>query len=179
MTMPATETTPHAPPMHSGLSWRGLILLPVAVLPSFVASVLGQLFTAVGMVSWYRTLQKPFFNPPDLVFPIAWTFLYALMAVAFWRILRLKPEAGPKSAAILAYLGQMVLNLAWSYVFFGLRSPIGGLVVSSAMLIAIGLTIRLFQRLDRAAGIALYPYFGWVAFATVLNAAIVWLNPGV
>lgn len=178
MTMPLTHSTASSPAIHPALSWRGLVLLPVSILPSLLASVLGQLFTAVGMVSWYRTLEKPFFNPPDIVFPIVWTFLYALMAVAFWRILRLKPEAGPKGAAILAYLGQMALNLAWSYVFFTLRSPIGGLVVVGALLLAIGITIRLFLRLDRAAGYALYPYFAWVAFATVLNGAIVWLNPG-
>ncbi len=178
MTMSPGYSSPASPAIHPATSMRGILLLPVSILPSLFASVLGQLFTAVGMVSWYRTLQKPFFNPPDLVFPIVWTFLYALMAVAFWRILRLKPEAGPKAAAIFAYLGQMVLNVGWSYVFFGLRSPLGGVVVSSAMLIAIGITIRQFQRLDRAAGIALYPYFAWVAFATFLNATIVYLNPG-
>lgn len=163
--------------LHPALSLRGLLLLVVSVMPSLFASVLGQLFTAVGLVGWYRTLQKPFFNPPDLVFPIVWTFLYALMAVAFWRILRLKPEAGSKTSAILAYLGQMVLNVGWSYAFFTLRSPLAGLVVTSALLVAIGLTIRLFVRLDRAAGYALYPYFAWVAFATLLNASIVYLNP--
>ena len=178
MTMPPQPSATTSPPLHPAMSWRGLALLPVAILPSLFASVIGQLFTAVGMVSWYRTLQKPFFNPPDMAFPIVWTFLYALMAVAFWRILRARPEAGPKNAAILVYLGQMVLNVGWSYMFFGLRSALGGLVVSSAMVIALGFTIRLFQRLDRAAGIALYPYFAWVVFATVLNAAIVWLNPG-
>ncbi|MCU0818338.1 MAG: tryptophan-rich sensory protein [Beijerinckiaceae bacterium] len=176
--MQSPSSSSASPAIHPAMSLRGIVLLPVSVLPSLFASVLGQLFTAVGMVGWYRTLQKPFFNPPDLAFPIAWTFLYALMAVAFWRILRLRSEAGPKGMAILAYLGQMLLNVGWSYVFFGLRSPLGGLVVSSAMLIAIGITIRYFQRLDRAAGIALYPYFAWVTFATVLNATIVWLNPG-
>jgi translocator protein len=178
MSIPASNSSPADPALHPVLSWRGIVLLPVAVLPSLLASILGQLFTVVGLVEWYRLLQKPFFNPPDIVFPIVWTFLYALMAVAFWRILRLKPEAGAKGLAILAYLGQLVLNVGWSYVFFSLRSPLGGVVVSSAMLIAIGLTIRHFRQLDRAAGMALYPYFAWVAFATLLNATIVYLNPG-
>jgi benzodiazapine receptor len=162
--------------LHPALSARSLVLLLLAMLPSLIASVLGQLFTVQGLVGWYRTLQKPFFTPPDIAFPLVWTFLFALMAVAFWRILRARPEAGPKSGAIAFFLGQMVLNLGWSYAFFFLRSPLFGLVVVTMLLIAIALTIRAFVKIDRAAGWALYPYLVWVGFATLLNASIVFLN---
>jgi tryptophan-rich sensory protein len=162
--------------LHPALSPRGLLLLVLAMLPPLAASVLGQIFTAVGLVGWYRTLHKPFFTPPDLVFPLVWTFLYALMAVSFWRILRAKPEAGPKGAAIGFFFVQLALNVAWSWAFFGQRSPLLGLVVIGALLVAIALNIRAFTKIDRAAGWALYPYLAWVGFATLLNAAIFFLN---
>jgi tryptophan-rich sensory protein len=162
--------------LHPALGLRGLLLLPLAMLPPLVASVLGQLFTAPGLVGWYSTLKKPFFTPPSIAFPLVWTFLYALLAVAFWRILRARPEAGPKGGAIAVFLVQMALNLAWSYAFFSLRSPLAGLIVITALLVAIAFNIRAFAKIDSAAGWALYPYLGWVGFATLLNAAIVFLN---
>ncbi|MGL5447849.1 MAG: TspO/MBR family protein [Rhabdaerophilum sp.] len=162
--------------LHPALGLRGLAMLPLAMLPPLIASVLGQLFTAPGLVAWYSTLNKPFFTPPSIAFPLVWTFLYALLAVAFWRILRAKPEAGPRGEAILVFLVQMALNLAWSYAFFTLRSPLAGLIVITALLVAIAFNIRAFVKIDRAAGWALYPYLAWVGFATLLNAAIFFLN---
>jgi tryptophan-rich sensory protein len=98
------------------------------------------------------------------------------MAVSFWRILRARPEAGPKGMAIGVFLAQLGLNVAWSWAFFGQRSPLMGLVVIGLLLLAIALNIRVFAKIDRAAGWALYPYLAWVGFATLLNAAIVFLN---
>jgi tryptophan-rich sensory protein len=162
--------------LHPALSLRGLLLLPVSIIPSMFASVLGSLFTAAGLVGWYRTLEKPFFTPPDIAFPLVWTFLYALMAVGFWRILRLKPAVGGKGPAIAAFLAQIVLNIGWTYAFFGLRSPLAGLIVIGLLLVAIAVNIRAFQRLDPASGYALYPYFAWVFFAMLLNGAIYFMN---
>ncbi|CAN1529408.1 COG3476 Tryptophan-rich sensory protein (mitochondrial benzodiazepine receptor homolog) [Rhabdaerophilaceae bacterium] len=164
------------PHLYPAMSPRALLLLPVAMMPSLVASLGGSLATAMGLQSWYPTLVKPFFNPPDVVFPLVWTFLFALMAIAFWRILRLKPEAGARGRAIGLFLLQMALNLGWSYAFFGLRSPLAGLLVIGALIIAIALTIRAFRPLDRASAFALYPYLAWVGFAALLNAAIFVLN---
>ena len=164
------------PHLYPALSLRGLLLLPVAMLPSLIASVGGSLATATGLVTWYPSLVKPFFNPPSIAFPLVWTFLYALLAVAFWRILRLRPEAGRNGPAIGIFLAQMALNLGWSYAFFGLRSPLAGLLVITLLIVAIALNIRAFLGLDRAAGLALYPYLAWVAFATLLNTAIFVLN---
>jgi tryptophan-rich sensory protein len=162
--------------MYPALSLRGLLLLPVSIIPSMFASVLGSLFTATGLVGWYRTLNKPFFTPPDIAFPLVWTFLYALMAVGFWRILRLRPEAGPRWPAIAAFLVQLLINIGWTYAFFGLRSPLAGLIVVGMLLVAIAINIRVFQRLDPAASYALYPYFAWAFFAMLLNGAIFFLN---
>jgi tryptophan-rich sensory protein len=162
--------------LHSALSARGLMTLVPAILPSMIASLGGSIFTAPAIGGWYRGLAKPFFTPPDVAFPLVWTLLYALMAVAFWRILRAKPQAGPKGRAIALFLAQMALNLAWSYAFFGLRSPVSGLLVIILLIGALIVTIRAFRAIDRAAAYALYPYLAWISFAAVLNAAIVAMN---
>ena len=162
--------------LHPALSLRGLGLLFVAILPSMVASVLGSLMTTPALVSWYPSLNKPFFTPPNLAFPLVWTFLFALMAISFWRILRAKPEAGPKGRALLAFLVQMALNIGWSYAFFASRSPMAGMVVISLLFVAIAWTIREFRGIDRPSGLALYPYLAWVGFAALLNGAIAAMN---
>lgn len=173
--MPANPNM-REPHLEPALSLRGIAMLPLAMLAPLLASLIGGYLTAQSLTSWYPTLVKPFFTPPNIIFPLAWTFLYALMAVSFWRILRARPEAGPKGPAIATFLGQMVLNVGWSYAFFTMRSPMLGLVVIGLLAIAIVLMIRAFLRIDRAAGYAQYIYLAWVAFASLLNAAIVVLN---
>ena len=163
--------------LHPALSFRGLALLLVAIIPVMLASFVGQIFTAPAIETWYRTLAKPFFSPPNIVFPLVWTLLYALMAVAFWRVLRAKAIAGPTGVAIALFMAQLVANAGWSFAFFGLRSPLAGLVVIGVLLVLIALTLKAFLRIDRAAGYALMPYLAWVAFAAILNTAIIVLNP--
>lgn len=163
--------------LEPALSPRGLMTLPLAMAPSLITSLIGSVLTAPALLSWYPTLKKPFFTPPNLVFPIAWTLLFALMAVAFWRILRAKSPLNERKGAIVLFLGQMVLNMGWSYAFFTRQSPALGLVVVGLLLVGIALTIRAFLRIDRAAGYALYPYFAWGCFAALLNGAILALNP--
>lgn len=162
--------------LHPALSPRSLGLLVAALVPSLVASMLGSWLTAPSLGSWYQGLAKPGFTPPNIVFPLVWTFLFALMALSFWRILRARPEAGPKGAAIATYLGHLVVNVGWSFAFFYLRSPPAGLIVAGMLVIAIGLTMRAFRRIDRPAAYALTPYLAWGLFALALNGAIVMLN---
>ncbi len=166
------------PHLYPAMSPRSLLLLVVAMLPSMLASILGSWLTAQGLVGWYPTLNKPFFTPPNILFPLVWTFLYALMALSFWRILRAKPESGPKTTAIAWFLIQMALNIGWSWAFFANRSPYFGLVVIGVLFMAIVMTIRAFREIDRPAGYALLPYLAWTGFAALLNAGIAILNPG-
>lgn len=166
------------PHLYPALSLRAMLLLVVAMVPSMVASVLGSLLTAPALVGWYPTLDKPFFTPPNIVFPLVWTFLYALMALSFWRILRARPEAGSTRTAILIYLVQMVLNVGWSWAFFAKRSPMLGVVAVGLLFVSIVMTIRAFKAIDRPAGFALIPYLAWVGFAALLTAAIAIRNPG-
>jgi translocator protein len=152
------------------LSLRSLGLLAVAAVPVILVSALGSLFTFQGLTHWYPALVKPSFTPPNAVFPLVWTFLYALMTLSFWRVLRSGAEG--KRQALLTFGVQLALNLAWSWVFFGLRAPWGGVAVILALIGAIVLTMRAFRPLDRAAAYALTPYLVWVCFAAALNLSI-------
>ncbi len=153
-----------------------LFMALVAVLIVFSASAIGGYATFPSIPTWYAGLTKPSFNPPNWIFGPVWTCLYILMAVAFWRILIKPAGTGGKTVAVTVFVIQMVLNALWSVTFFGLRSPLYGLVTIVLLLAAIVATIVLFARIDRLAAWLMAPYLLWVCFASVLNAAIFWLN---
>lgn len=156
---------------------RTLSRVALAVALPSLALVLGNLATMPNIPSWYASLNKPSYNPPGAVFGPVWTALYASMAWAFWRVLAPRPSHAPqRRRAIVAFCVQMALNASWSWAFFATRSPAFGLVVIVALMVAISVTIALFWRLDKPAALILIPYWLWVAFATVLNAAIWHLN---
>ncbi len=148
----------------------------IAVLPILAVAVSASLVTQPNIPTWYVGLQKPAFTPPNWAFPIAWTTLYALMAYALWRILSLPQGLPGRSAAIAAFFVQLALNGLWSFAFFGAQSPIAGLVVIAALIVAILATMACFWKLDRAAALLLVPYLAWVAYASVLNGTIWRLN---
>jgi tryptophan-rich sensory protein len=148
----------------------------VAVLPVVAVAVSASLITQPNIPAWYVGLQKPGFTPPNWAFPLAWTILYALMAYSLWRILSLPENRPGRRAAIVAFFVQLILNGAWSFAFFGGKSPLAGLVVIAALIVAILATIRTFWRLDRTAALLLVPYLAWVAYATLLNGTIWRLN---
>ncbi|MCP8938714.1 tryptophan-rich sensory protein [Alsobacter sp. SYSU M60028] len=149
----------------------------IAVGVVFAAGAIGSAATLPSIPLWYERLAKPAFTPPNWVFGPVWTLLYAMMALAFWRILRLPPDRTRRRQAIMTFATQIVLNALWSVVFFGLRNPPLALAVILALEAAILATLYAFAKLDRVAGWLLAPYPLWVAYATALNAAIVWLNP--
>ncbi|MEX0954406.1 MAG: TspO/MBR family protein [Rhizobiaceae bacterium] len=122
---------------------------------------------------WYAGLEKPPFNPPGWVFGPAWTVLYVLIAIAGWRAWRINPLG---TLAVFWFI-QMALNFAWSPIFFAMHLPAVALVVIAAMLAVIVSFIAAAWSEDRTAALLFLPYAAWVAFATVLNASIVWLNP--
>jgi tryptophan-rich sensory protein len=142
---------------------------------SFVVSGLGGLLTTTSIDSWYPTLAKPSFNPPNWIFGPVWSLLYILMAVAAWRVWRVSGW-GRGRVSLTLYFGQLALNLLWSALFFGLRQPAWALADCLLLLVLIGVTGRHFWRHDRLAGLLFLPYGAWVAFAALLNGAIVALN---
>lgn len=156
---------------------RGFLSLLVALALPLVAGGLGGWATASSVGTWYAGLAKPSFNPPSWVFGPVWTALYLMMGVASWLVWRVGPERPEVRWALAAYLVQLVLNGLWSFAFFGRRSPLLGLVDIVALWLALGLTILLFVRLSKPATALMLPYWAWVTFATVLNAALWRLNP--
>jgi translocator protein len=151
------------------LALLGFLALNAAV------SAAGGWVTAESVSTWYPTLAKPSFNPPDWIFAPVWSTLYALMAIAAWRVWRRTRFAGAPSA-FAAYFGQLALNLLWSIAFFGLQAPGAALAVLVLLFFAICATILAFRRVDGPAALLLLPYLAWTGFAGILNAAIVALN---
>ncbi|MFH1451128.1 MAG: TspO/MBR family protein [bacterium] len=138
-----------------------------------VVGGIGSLFTSPAINGWYETLEKPFFNPPNWIFAPVWTFLFLLMGIAFYLVF-ISPEK--KGKAILAFSVQLFLNVLWSFLFFGLRSPFFALLEIIVLWLAIFVTIKKFSLINRVAALALLPYLIWVSFATVLNFSIWMLN---
>ncbi len=154
-------------------AWQALAL-GLFYLACFLAAGLGSLFTMVSLGSWYTALVKPSWNPPSWVFGPVWTVLYAMMAVAGWLVWR---KGGPASWLALRWFAvQLVLNVGWSAVFFGLQMPGLAFVEIVILWVAIAATLKTFWQASRPAGILLVPYLLWVIFAAVLNFAIWRLN---
>lgn len=150
--------------------------LVLAVGLCLAVGALGSLATTPKIPTWYAGLAKPSWTPPDWAFPIAWTTLYVLMAVALWRLWQLHAPSPERRRAIGLWLVQLALNAVWSPIFFGWEAPGAALVVVAALWLAIAATIGACLRIDRIAAWLLVPYLAWVSYATSLNAAIVALN---
>src|SRR5512139_913031 len=125
---------------------RDLGLAAVAIGALAATSIAGQIATYPNLEPWYAGLQKPEFNPPNWVFAPMWTSLYALMAFAFWRALK-QPESRERRTALILFGTLLVLNAAWSWMFFGANSPALGLINIVPQLLVIGATIIAIGRL--------------------------------
>ncbi len=126
---------------------------------------------------WYRGLRKPAWQPPRAAFPLVWTPLYALIAVAGTRVSN-RGDESQRGAFARAYGINLVLNAAWTVVFFRARRPRAALAEIAALNVSNLLLMRRAAKVDRLAAAALAPYVAWSLFAAALNAAIVDLNPG-
>jgi len=145
------------------------------VLVCFAAAAVGGAITTPSVQDWYPTLAKPSWTPPDWIFAPMWSVLYLMMALAAWCAWRQSP--GKKWRVPLALFGvQLALNVGWSAVFFGLRSPGWALLEIVALMAAIVATTIAFWGRSTAAALLMLPYLGWTLFATCLNLAIWMLN---
>jgi len=147
----------------------------VILLVCFAAAGLGSVATTPNIPTWYATLAKPSWNPPNWLFGPVWTVLYICMAVAAWLVWR---QGGLRQARtpLMLFAVQLALNAAWSWIFFGFHLPGAAFIEILVLLTAIAATTIAFWFRSKAAGILMVPYLGWVAFASVLNFTIWRLN---
>jgi tryptophan-rich sensory protein len=154
---------------------RSPLALLLSFLICFTAARLGSVAT-VPNLAWYESLAKPGFTPPDWAFPVAWTILFALMAVSLWRIVAVSGGWIAGNRALIPFAVQLILNIGWSFAFFGQQSPAAGFGVIALLIPAIVWTILAFRQKDSLAAWLLAPYLVWVIYAAILNAAIWRLN---
>ena len=167
MNTSSSDLTYPTPPAN-----RSLAALAGWLILTYSASATAAFVSTGG---WYAELAKPAWNPPGWIFGPVWTILYAMMAVAAWRVWRRGGWAVQKVALGL-FVVQWALNALWTPLFFGLHQPGWALAEILVLLVAILASMRAFWRVDRTAGLLLLPYALWVTFATALNWTIWMMN---
>ena len=155
---------------------KDILKLVASIFLCQLAGFLGFLFTTPSIPTWYETLKKPFFTPPNWIFSPVWISLYVLMGISLFMVWRRNDHQEFKTALIFFFI-QLILNILWSISFFGLRSPFLGLIDIVLLWIAILLTIQNFFKVSKAAGWLLFPYLLWISFAVELNFSLWILNP--
>ncbi|HTR19053.1 MAG TPA: TspO/MBR family protein [Candidatus Paceibacterota bacterium] len=154
---------------------KNILRYPLAFIVVFIAAALGSFFTSSEISTWYATLIKPDFTPPNWIFAPVWFILYVLMAIALARIWGLERSAERKRW-ICTFVAQLGFNVLWSFLFFSfhglLTSAIDIVVLWFAVVI---LTLNSWE-LDHPSFWLLLPYAAWVTFAMILNIALWWIN---
>jgi tryptophan-rich sensory protein len=142
---------------------------------ALAAAGLGALATATSVDTWYVTLRKPQWTPPDWIFAPVWAVLYLLMAVATWRAWR-TGDALVARRTVSLYSAQLTLNVLWSILFFRMRHPAAALVEIVVLWTVLVIILFRYWRIDRLAAVLWMPYVAWITFAAALNGAIWSLN---
>lgn len=157
------------------ISHRQAIGLAVSIAVCFAAAGIGSLLTTPSIDGWYAALMKPSWTPPNWVFGPVWSALYLCMAIAAWLVWRRAgfPGAG---LALALFAVQLVLNVAWSAIFFWAHRPGLAFAEIAFLWLTILATTLAFRPLSRAAAWLMSPYLLWVAYAATLNYGIWRLN---
>jgi benzodiazapine receptor len=152
------------------------VSLVLCIILCQAVGLLGARWTAPEIPTWYRGLRKPSFNPPGWIFGPVWTLLYLLMAIAAWLVTGSAPTP-QRSVAMVLFAVQLALNFAWTWFFFRRHALRAAFLEIVLMWLAIGATTLAFARISPLAAGLMVPYWAWVTFASLLNGAIVRLNP--
>jgi len=150
--------------------------LIISIAACQLAGVIGSFFTAPSISTWYATLEKPSFVPPNWLFAPAWILLYLLMGISAYLIWMKGWERKEVREALMVFVLQLILNTLWSVLFFGLQSPLYGFVVIVILWLVILFTILKFYPIFQKAAYLLIPYILWVSFTALLNLSILILN---
>lgn len=155
---------------------REILEAVVSIIVCQGAGLIGSIATFPAIPTWYASLEKPPFNPPNWVFGPVWTTLYALMGISAFLVWRKGIRDRQVKIAIGIFAAQLVLNVLWSVTFFGLQMLLGGLIVILILWVTILLSIITFFRISKTGAVLLIPYIIWVSFATLLNLSLWRLN---
>ena len=147
----------------------------VFILICLIVEIIGGYWTKETVSTWYPTLTKPSWTPPDWIFGPVWSCLYIMIAIAGWLIYRTK-HSHKRTTALIFYGSQLALNFIWSFLFFSLRSPLLGLIDIVLLCVLVSLTIIKAWQVRPFASLLLFPYLIWVMYATSLNIGIWLLN---
>jgi tryptophan-rich sensory protein len=150
------------------------LIIAIAI-PLAVGGISG-FFTVTGVESWYQTINKPSWNPPNWIFGPVWTTLYVMMGIALYLVWKSDSSDMLKKTAIILFAVQLSLNFFWSFIFFNQQQPGWALVEIIVMWVFILLTIFAFAQVSKPAAWLLVPYISWVSFAAILNYTIWKLN---
>ena len=143
--------------------------LTISIISCVCVGLISGLWTSKSINSWYKSLSKPSFNPPNWIFGPVWTILYILMGIALYLV-------WGSSIAIIFFVIQLILNFLWSIIFFSLKNPLIAFIDIILMLVMILCTMITFYPVSKLAVILFIPYLLWVSFASILNFNIYWLN---
>lgn len=149
--------------------------ITLSILIAQAAGIIGSLFTASSVQTWYATLTLPTWNPPSFIFGPVWITLYTLMGIAAYLVWK-KKKATLRKQALSFYAAQLALNALWSIIFFGMKNPGLAFFELCVLLAAIYITTYLFWKSNKWAGILMLPYVAWASFAAFLNFTIWQLN---
>lgn len=153
-----------------------ILKLAVSVLACLGVGAIGSVFTVSSISTWYVTLSKPVFNPPNWLFGPVWTILYVLIGVSIYIVWQRGLKTKKVRDAMFLFSVQLFLNAIWGPVFFGAKNIFLALMIIVVLWIYILKTILAFGKIDKTASYLLYPYLAWVSFASVLNFSIWLLN---
>lgn len=152
-------------------NWQKLV---ISLLTVFMVAFFSSFLTAHSIDTWYDTINKPAFNPPDWIFGPVWTVLYIMIGVSLFLVWKTKSEE--KTAVYWAFATQLTLNFLWSILFFGNHYIPGALIDIGLLWLAILANIILAWKISKPASLLLVPYWLWVSFAAFLNYSIWMLN---
>ena len=155
---------------------KNIFKLIISIAVCEAAGIIGSVFTASSIKGWYAELARPEISPPNWVFGPAWTALYALMGISAFLIWKKGLDRKDVKVALGIFIFQLILNVLWSIIFFGLQSPGLAFVEIILLWLAILASIATFAKVSKPAAWLLAPYIAWVTFAAYLNYSIWQLN---
>lgn len=148
---------------------KDIIKLIVSIIVCQAAGGVGSLFTTSSIPTWYASLKKPSFSPPNWLFSPVWITLFLLMGISLYLVWQKTLKEKAVKIALVFFAFQLVLNILWSVIFFGIKAPFIAFIEIIILLVAILLTMITFFKVSRASALLLIPYIVWVSFAAVLN----------